>query len=420
MTLISVGVDHERSSLDLLERLTVPEHEWPKVLRLLVSHRNIHEAVFVSTCLRTEVVAVVDLFHGAVDEITAVLAEVTDLPASEITPHLSVHFDRGVADHLFSVAAGLKSVVPGEFEVLGQLRRALDLALEEQTAGEEMDELFHRALASGRRVRNETAIARGTTSFAHAAASFAIEELGPEFTNAEVLIVGAGRLAGGVAKSLLAATPGLATLTFINRTKTRAETMCATLGDPRARVVDSEQLAEQLARVRLVITAVEVTTPLINVAQLSMRTEPLFLVDLGVPRAVARDVSDLATIRRVDIDDLRVRVERALGNRREALGEAEELVRHDVARYLEDRRARGASNIVRQLRERFDELVEVEMTRRAHELAAMSDEQRDQVTSLVRAVVAKIAHRPTMALKEAAGSDQGLRLTEATRNLFDL
>ena len=79
MTLISVGVDHERSSLDLLERLTVPEHEWPKVLRLLVSHRNIHEAVFVSTCLRTEVVAVVDLFHGAVDEITAVLAEVTDL-----------------------------------------------------------------------------------------------------------------------------------------------------------------------------------------------------------------------------------------------------------------------------------------------------------------------------------------------------
>ena len=135
MALISVGIDHEHASLDLLERVTVLEHEWNKVLRTLLSQRNIHEAVFVSTCLRTEVVAVIDRFHGAIEEITTTLSEATGLDAGEFEDKLTVHFDRGVANHLFSVAAGLKSVVPGEFEILGQLRRALELASEEHTAG---------------------------------------------------------------------------------------------------------------------------------------------------------------------------------------------------------------------------------------------------------------------------------------------
>src|ERR1035438_3182186 len=118
MALISVGLDHEHASLDLLERATVLEHEWVKVLRTLVSHRNIHEAVFVSTCLRTEVVAVIDRFHGAIDEITATLSEATALAPGAFSDHLTVNFERDVATHLFSVASGLKSVVPGEFEVL--------------------------------------------------------------------------------------------------------------------------------------------------------------------------------------------------------------------------------------------------------------------------------------------------------------
>ena len=178
MAVISVGIDHEHASLDLLERASVPEHEWSKVLRTLMSQRNIHEAVFVSTCLRTEVVAVIDRFHGAIEEITHTLAEATDLAPSEFADHLTVNFDRGVATHLFSVAAGLKSVVPGEFEVLGQLRRALELAVEEQTAGPEITELFQRAISSGRRVRSETPIARGSTSFAQASVMMATDDLG--------------------------------------------------------------------------------------------------------------------------------------------------------------------------------------------------------------------------------------------------
>lgn len=406
--------------MDFLERATVVEHEWNKVLRALVSQRNIHYAVFVSTCLRTEVVAVVDRFHGAIEEITATLAEATGIAPADFEDHLTVHFDRGVATHLFSVAAGLKSVVPGEFEVLGQLRRALELAGEEQTAGAELTELFQRAIGSGRRVRSETVISRGTTSFAHAASSMAIEELGEELRGAHVVVVGAGQLAGGVVKTLLDAPVGLARLTICNRTMERAEALRRDIGDERLVVGRLEGVSGHLASARLAVVAVEVASPLITSAHLAQHEGPLLVVDLGVPRAVASDVGNLRLVRRVDIGDLRERVERALDERHEVIDEARQIVDADVEKYMEDQRARGAAAIVRELREYFDEVISSEMARREHELDDLTEEQRDRVRLLVRATVAKIAHRPTVRLKEAAGTDQGIRLTEATRDLFDL
>jgi glutamyl-tRNA reductase len=148
--------------------------------------------------------------------------------------------------------------------------------------------------------------------------------------------------------------------------------------------------------------------------------QPILIVDLGLPRAVESDVSGLANVRKVDIGDLRTRVELALGARHEAVDEARQIVLDDVEKFMDDQRERGAAAIVSELREYFDEVVASEMKRREVELADMSDEQREVVRSLLRSVVAKIAHRPTVALKDAAGMDQGIRLTEATRNLFDL
>jgi glutamyl-tRNA reductase len=415
-----VGIDHEHASLDLLERATLPEHEWAKMLRTLVSHRNIHEAVFVSTCLRTEVVAVIDRFHGAIDEITETLAEATGLKASEFEDRLTVNFEHDVASHLFSVAAGLKSVVPGEFEILGQLRRALELAIEEQTAGTEVTDIFQRAIASGRRVRSETAIARGTTSFAQAAASAAIAELGEDLEGARVVVLGAGQMASGVVKSLLGATPRLAKLTILNRTMARASSLRDEVNDERVVVDALDSAPRHLIDAQLVISALEVSTPVLSRDHFVKCENDVFIVDLGVPRAVASDVVELANVRRIDISDLHDRVERALGDRREAIDAAQLIVAQDVEKFLADQRARGAAAIVRELRDHFDELVENELARRGHDLEGLTPEQRESVTSLVRSVVAKIAHRPTVALKEAAGTDQGTRLNEATRNLFDL
>jgi glutamyl-tRNA reductase len=420
MTLICVGVDHEHNSLDFLERSTVLEDEWSKVLRSLISHRNIHEVVFLSTCLRTEVVAVVDRFHGAIEEITATLAQVTGLDVREFEDRLTIHFDSGVATHLFSVAAGLKSVVPGEFEILGQLRRALELASDEQTAGSDLTELFRRAIASGRRVRSETSIARGTTSFAQAAVSMALEELGDEIDQAEVVVVGAGQLATGVVKSLLNTSERLGRLTIVNRTTSRAHFLRDEVGDERVEIGSFDKISSDLGSARLVFVAVEVATPVLARAHFEANNAPTLVVDLGLPRAVASDVEALAHVRRVDISDLQLRVERALEGRNGAIEEARQIVYDDVEKFMADQRERGAAAIVSELRDYFDEIVAGEMKRRDHELSVLNEEQRELVRSLLRSVVAKIAHRPTVALKDAAGMDQGVRLTEATRNLFDL
>jgi glutamyl-tRNA reductase len=415
-----VGIDHEHASLDLLERATVPEHEWAKMLRTLVSHRNIHEAVFVSTCLRTEVVAVIDRFHGAIDEITETLAEATGLSVGEFDDRLTVNFEHDVATHLFQVAAGLKSVVPGEFEILGQLRRALELAIEEQSAGSEVTDIFQRAIASGRRVRAETAISRGTTSFARAAASAALDELGGDIGESNVVVLGAGQMATGVVKSLLGAAPRLATLTVLNRTMERAEELKSEVNDERVQVGSLDSVNEHLTGVRLLVSALEVSSPVLTREDFVDFSGDILIVDLGVPRAVSSDVGDLGHVRRIDIGDLRERVERALGDRRDAIDDAQRIVADDVERFLNEQRARGAAVIVRELREHFDEMITGELARRSHDLEGLTPDQRDSVVSLVRSVVAKIAHRPTVALKEAAGTDQGARLSEATRNLFDL
>jgi glutamyl-tRNA reductase len=310
--------------------------------------------------------------------------------------------------------------VPGEFEILGQLRRALELAVEEQSAGTEVTDIFQRAIASGRRVRSETTISRGTTSFAHAAASAAIDELGTELTGAHVVVLGAGQMAGGVVKSLLASSSPLAKLTIFNRTLERAEVLARDVNDPRVTVDSLEHAHEHLSGVRLVVSALEVSAPVLSRDHFAGCTGQVLIVDLGVPRAVASDVNDLANVRRIDIGDLRSRVERTLGDRRESIDAAERIVAEDVEKFLADQRARGAAVIVRELREHFDGLVTSELARRDHDLEGLTSAQRATVISLVRSVVAKIAHRPTVALKEAAGTDQGTRLNEATRNLFDL
>lgn len=420
MALISVGIDHEHASLDLLERATIVEHEWNKVLRSLMSQRNIHEAVFVSTCLRTEVVAVIDRFHGAIEEITRTLSDVTGLAPDEFADLLTVHFDRGVANHLFAVAAGLHSVVLGEFEVLGQLRRALELAVEEQTAGTELSDLFQRAIASGRRVRHETQIARGTTSFAQASVSMATNEHGVNLNDAIVVVIGAGQLASGIARNLLNSPSRLRRLTICNRTLARAESLRAELRDDRVHVAPLHDVAACITEARLVVAAIEIATPIVTRRDLERCDQNVLFVDLGLPRAIASNVQGLDHVRRVDIGDLRERIEQALGDRHDAVDAARDIVVEDVEKYLTDQRARGASVIVSELREYFDDVVAGEWIRREHDFDDLTVAQRETVASLVRSVVAKIAHRPTIALKEAAGTDQGTRLSESTRTLFDL
>ncbi len=173
MSVVVVGLQHTQAPLPLLEATAVADGDLHKMLGELRHCRNVQETVVLSTCLRTEVYAVVDRFHDAVAEIYDVLSEHSARSVEELSAHATIRFDDDVTSHLFSVTSGLESMVTGETEVVGQVRRAFERAQEEGACGPVLSALFRHALQTGKRVRTETGISKGTTSFAYAAVTVA-------------------------------------------------------------------------------------------------------------------------------------------------------------------------------------------------------------------------------------------------------
>ena len=367
----------------------------------------------------------VERFHEGVGEIQNFLADLGDLPLDELTDHLTVRFDDDVAEHLFAVASGLDSAVLGESEVLGQVRRAWEKAQSERASGPVLGALFRHAVETGKRVRSETAIARGITSLSHGAVALAASRRIEGLTGARVLVVGVGEMGEGVAQALAGHQP--ASLVVANRTPERITPVIAGLPAPLAAVTrstDLHGLADELEVADVVFTSVGTTHPIVErttVAQvMATRRSPLLVVDLGVPRNVEPAAASVGGVTLVDMATLRASVEDALSGRQGEVAQAQVIVGDEVERYRATSRARGAAPVVSALRTRAEELRATELDRQRTKRSELTSEQWEQVDAVTRSVVAKLMHHPTVALKDSAGTPRGERLVEALRTLFDL
>jgi glutamyl-tRNA reductase len=427
VSVIVVGLEQRRSPLDLLERAAVPERALPKALGRLRDQSNLSEAVILSTCLRTEVYAVVERFHDGVAELQEFLATVVGSPVDALTDHFAVRFDDDVTSHLFSVAAGLDSAVLGESEVLGQVRRAWEKARTEQVSGPVLGALFRHAVETGKRVRSETAIARGITSLSHGAVALAARHRPDGLAGARILVVGAGEMGEGVTQALVGEGPTRVVLA--NRTADRSEGVVTGLAGAGGMEVATASLADLeglVAAADVVFTSVGTTLPLVDRALLGAALArrgpgpPLLVMDLGVPRNVEPAASDLDGLVLLDMDDLRSAVSDALSGREDEVAAADRIVTDEVERYRVASRARDAAPMVSALRARVEEARRTEFDRQRAKRSELSDAEWDQVDAVTRAMMAKLLHQPTVALKDAAGTPRGERLVEALRTLFDL
>jgi glutamyl-tRNA reductase len=424
MSVVVIGIEHTTSPFDLLEQVTVSDAEVGKILASLSAHDNVREVALLSTCLRTEIYAVVDRFHDAVEDFTGVLVERAEGDRDAIDEHQMVFFDRGVATHLFRVAAGLESAVPGESEVLGQVRRSLERASEEGSMGPILHGLFTHAIHTGRKVRVDTGIARGTTSFSYASVQLAEAHLRGGLAGSRVVVLGAGALGAGTVLALLDERrdelPG--ELVIVNRTGARAEEIVRDLTTSvPVRIASIDDLAAELVEARLLISAVESDSPVVDTTHVSDRADrPLLVVDLGMPRNVSPEVSEIAGVDVLGISHLQSAVQQAVEERRSEIDAAEAVVADEVARYVEDLRGRGAAPIVVGLRERLEDIRTTELERRGSDLNGLTPEQLEAVEALTRSMMAKVAHEPTIALKESVGTPRGERLVEAARVFFGL
>ncbi len=423
MSLVVVGLEGPDTPLDLLERVAIADERLPKVLARLRDLSNLSEVVVLSTCLRTELYAVVERFHEGVADLQDFLAETAGTSTDVLADHVNVLFDDDVTVHLLEVAAGMRSTALGETEVLGQVRRAYERAENERACGPVLQALFLHAVKAGRRVRSATEISRGSVSLSHVAVDLAELNLGRPLSGARVVVVGAGETAEGVVEALTKRKVG--SILIANRTLDRAGSLATTAG---GRALSLQELPNVLADTDALFVSTSASEHVLNAdhfagARAKREKEqgvPLVVVDLGMPRNVDPAAREVPGVILLDMADLNSRSEEVLASRQGELADAHRIVIDEVERYRTNERARGAAPVVSAMRERFEHVVTRELGRQHKRLADLDERQMEQVESVLRDVLAKLAHEPTVALKAAAGTPRGERLVEALRTLFDL
>jgi glutamyl-tRNA reductase len=393
MTFALVGLSHHVAPVELRERVTLGLEDASGLARML------GDAVCLSTCNRTE------LYLADVDEQQAAAA-LEHLAGESLDGVLYRLHEDAAALHLFRVAAGLDSLVPGEGEILGQVRAAY----ESVEPGPLLDRVFRQALGVGKRVRTETAIGESPASVSSAAAALAAQVFG-ELQGRRVLLLGAGRI-GELAASNLASRG--ATIAFVaNRTVDTARELAHRFGGSAIPLADA---ASHLGDIDVVISSTGAAELVLHADQVPQRRRrPLFFIDIAVPRDVEPAVGELDGCFLYDIDDLEAVVAETLSGRRAEAERAEQLVAEEAERFRAWRASLEVVPAIASLRARAEEI-------RSTELAKLhvSDDERRTIESVTSQILNKLLHLPTIRMKEAAVSADGAAYADAVRHLFGL
>jgi glutamyl-tRNA reductase len=419
VSLIVVGLNHRTVPVDLLERMAVPDALLAKVLHDLAGREHLLEVVVLSTCNRTEIYAQCSRFHGAVADVRDFLGAHSGADHDDLADHLYTYYDDAAVAHLFSVAAGLDSMIVGESEILGQVHDAWDAAVREGASGQLLSRLFRHAVESGKRVRTETGIGRHPVSISSAAVAVAAEHL-VSLDGARVLVIGAGEMGEGVARSL--ASRGTADVCVANRTAARGVEIAKRVG---GRAITLDRMESELIDADVLLTStasqhVLVERSAVEMVMAQREHRPLLVVDVALPRDVDPGVGAVEGVTLLDLDDLKDYAQRSAELRRREIGRVREILSAELDRYRSERAAREVAPLVTALRSLGEDVRTRELLRFDGKLGALDAEQREAVDALTRAIVNKLLHEPTVRLKDAAGSGRGDYLGDALAALFDL
>ena len=417
MTVVAIGLNHRTAPVSVLEAMSLSADDLPKALVEVSRSEVVTEAVVLSTCNRTEFYVHAERFHDGFRDIRQALALISGVDPEQFDPFIYTHYHLDAARHLFEVAAGLDSVVLGEHEILGQVNRAWEAARIEQTSGPVLNLLFQRAIEGGKKVRTDTDIGRSTASLSHAAVSL-LTECRSQVAGSSVLLVGTGEVGAGVATALTRKHD--VDLKVTNRTSARADAVAAELG---ATTIAYEHAAAHLGHVDIIIAATGAPEPIFTVDDLKAATgsgrHPLFALDLALPRDLPAGAGSVEGLEIRDLADVQEFTNRGIEARREHLWAARAVVESEIERYQAASSARRVAPLIGDLHGWANGLRAAELDRYAARLARMEPADREAVEALSRSLVAKFLHKPTVTLKDAAGTARGDRLAEAVRELFD-
>jgi glutamyl-tRNA reductase len=443
MSVLVVGLSHRSAPVAVLERAAVSGDALGKLLRDVFHAEDVAGTFAVSTCNRVEVYAEVDKFHAGVSVICEMLARHSGVALPELTPHLYVHYEDRAVQHLLSMTCGLESMVVGESQILGQVRRSLALARKHQTIGRTLDDLGALALRTAKRAHAQTGIDRAGANLVTlgtglaagllaappapgaavpltAGAPFAPGAPGP-LHGRNVLVVGAGSMSALAVAT--AARLGAAGIVVANRTKDRAERLAATV---RGATADLHDLATVLSTADLVISCTGAAGLVITAdtvtAALGDREpgRPLVFLDLALPHDVDPGVARLPGVSVVGLESLQDAGASLAATQSDDVAAVRAIVAEELAARASARHAARVAPTVVALRAKAVEMVEAELARLAGKLGEIDDRTRAEIAQAMHRVMDKLLHAPTVRVKELAGSPAGDSYETALRVLFDL
>jgi glutamyl-tRNA reductase len=416
--LILVGLNHRSAPVEVRERCTVAASACPVLDEKLVRLPAIDEAAIVSTCNRTELLAVSADADGALDQLARFLAnDIGDGAAS--AEHIYELRDGDAVLHLFRVASSLDSMVVGEAQILGQMKQAYRAGVEARSCGPILNRLFHRAFRAAKRVRSRTGLGASTVSVARVGVQLA-REIFEDFTGKQALLVGAGEMAESALHGFREA--GVGSLVIVNRSLEPARRLAEKLS---GRAASLDQLESELRDSDLALVSVASDGPILVASDLERVTSgrhgrPLLLIDLGLPRNVDPDANRIDNVYLYDLDDLERVAERGRAERHQSIAPAEKLVARERDAFESWRASLGVVPTIRDLLAHGEEVAKRELQRTLRRLEGPGAETEAAVERMAQAIVAKLLHLPLEQLRSSARGGAGLYYAEATRRLFGL
>ncbi len=396
MSLLLVGLSYKTAPLEVRERLAFSEGEIPQALAELSTLPGVRETLLLSTCHRTEIY-LVGMEPPPAANVVQPLAAIRGLPTPEVARHLTRAEDAAAARHAIRVAAGLESMVPGEPQILGQVRRAYEIARRLKTTGPVLSRLMQFSLAAGRRVRRESGLA-SSRSVAHAALAFCRREWGT-VEGRRILVVGAGEIGALVVRVFSKA--GARIVAVANRTLQTAQAVASAAG---ALAIPLDAIEAELPQADALIVTIGTAEPVITVERLQ-RARPPVIIDLGVPRGVDPGAAELPGVHLWHLDDLAEASASLVPA--DALLHAEQVVAQALTAFLRWQTSRRAAPVIAALRKRADAIADDELHRLKARLRGLDDRQHEAIRAALRGAVTRLLHDPIVRLREGAASEQG-------------
>jgi glutamyl-tRNA reductase len=416
--LLALGASHKTAALAVRERIALTEGGAEPLLHELTSHEAIGEAVALSTCNRTELYLMVRDPVEAESTVLSLLARRAGIRPTELLDGIYSLRNCDAARHLYRVSSGLESMIVGEAEVQGQVKRAYEAALAARTTGPMTNKLFRAALATGKRVRTETAISVGRASVASVAVDAAQEALG-DLAARHVVIIGAGETAELTAQALH--DHGVTTMFIANRRRERAIALAQRFGGASG---SFDALPAELGRADIVIASTSSPHTLLGAEELALvvegrRGRPLLLVDLAVPRDIEAAAGELPGVTLLDIDGLQAQVAGHISVGRGGGPRAEGIVEEEIQAFAGWLGSLEIMPTVSALRARADDVVAQVLSENEGRWEGMTERDRRRVEALARAVANRLLHEPTMHVKGLDAGHRHARL-QLLRELFGL